>query len=172
MAKPDLSEVDPRRLVVVQSAVAEFERVAALAGDAAGIANFLKQRVPEYWADVLHQSASAPHPPQWCGAFALWNLHQAGLGLSQRWMFGPPHYGFLYRLHELGASALPEPGDIAYLDKPYQHHAVVHCVEGDLVHTIDGNQGVHSPILLHTQPLRHWSAFFSIDPWLEPENIA
>jgi len=172
MAKPDLSEVDPRRLVVVQSALAEFERLQELGGDLEAVAKWLRERVPEYWADVLHQSSLAPHPPHWCGAFALFNLHRGGLGLGQRWMFGPPHYGFCYSLHQLGAHTLPEPGDVAYLNEPYQHHAVVHCVEGDLVHTIDGNQGAHSPILLHTHPLRHWTAFYSIDPWLEPENVA
>lgn len=172
MERHDLSEIDPRRIVVVQAALGELERVRELAGDDKGTAAFINHRVPEYWADVLRQSASAPHPPHWCGAFALWCLHQAGLGLGQRWMFGPPDYGFLYRLHKLDPHALPEPGDVAYLNEPYQHHAVVQCVEGDLVHTIDGNQGVHSPILAHTHPLRHWTCFYSIDPWLEPENVA
>ena len=168
-----LREPDPRRQLVVDAALGELERVQAIIGDAHAVNEFIAHRVPEYWADVLHQSALAPHPPHWCGGFALWCLHQAGLGLSQRWMFGPPHFGFLYKLKQLTEHTLPEPGDIAYLDQPYQHHAVVERVEGDLVHTIDGNQGAHSPILRHVQPLRHWFSFHSIDPWLdEAENIA
>lgn len=172
MERHDLSEIDPRRLVVVQSALSEWEFVRFLDGDSLMVAEFIRTRVPEYWADVLAQAVTAPHPPHWCGAFALWNLHQAGLGLHQRWKFGPPNYGFLYALHQLGAHALPEPGDIAYFDQPYQHHAVVEFVEGDLVHTIDGNQGAHTPILRHVHPLRHWTSFHSIDPWLDPENVA
>lgn len=168
----DLSSIDPRRLMVLQSALADFDELRALGNDAKAIAAFAKRKTGEYWADVLHQSELAPHPPHWCGAFALHHLHQAGLGLGQRWMFGPPHYGFCYALRLLGSHTLPEPGDVAYLDQPYQHHAIVHRVEGDLVHTIDGNQGVQSPILLHVHPLHHWSAFYSIDPWLEPENVA
>jgi hypothetical protein len=162
---------DSRRLLVVDSALAECERVSALSP--AEVATFLKFGVPVYWADVLHQSLAASHPPQWCGAFALWNLHKAGLGLELRWMFGPPHFGFLWNLRELAPHQIPEPGDIAYLDKPYQHHAVVVCVEGDTVHTVDGNQGALQPIQKHEHPLGRWTAFFSIAPLLtEPEPVA
>jgi len=162
---------DLRRELVVRSALAEFERVDAM--DAAGVAAFLNLRVPLYWADVLHQSALAPHPPQWCGAFALWNLHQAGLGLDIRWLFGPPHYGFLWNLNQLAPHQKPEPGDVAYLDKPFQHHAIVLCVEGGIVHTCDGNQGPHKPIQKYERPLSHWTAFFSIARLLdEPESVA
>ena len=162
---------DPRRLLVVESACAECDRVSAL--DRAGIADFLKFGVPVYWADVLHQSLLAPHPPQWCGAFALWNLHKADLGLELHWMFGPPHFGFLWNLRQLERHEVPEPGDIAYLSEPYQHHAVVACVEGDLVTTINGNQGPTAPIQKKQAPLEHWTAFYSIASLLvEPEAVA
>ena len=120
----------------------------------------IAERIAVYWADVLHQNVSAPHPPQWCGALALWCLHQAGLGLLLRWLFGPPHFGFLWNLE---ATKSPKPGDIAYLDKPFEHHAIVVEVVGDTVHTIDGNQGPHAPIMTHEAPLSHWTAFFSIE---------
>jgi hypothetical protein len=120
----------------------------------------IKDRINVYWADVLHQALTTPHPPQWCGALALWCLHQAGLGLELRWLFGPPHFGFLWNLERTSS---PKPGDIAYLDKPFEHHAIVVEVSGDVVHTIDGNQGPHAPIMTHEAPLSHWTAFFSIE---------
>ncbi len=161
---------DPRRALVVQTALSELRRVEAL--ERGEVASFLKVGVPVYWADVLHQGVLAPHPPHWCGAFALWCLHQAGLGLELRWLFGPPHYGFLWNLHQLKPHETPEPGDIAYLDEPYQHHAIVLCVEGETVHTCDGNQGATEPIQKYEHPLAHWTAFFSIARLLdEPEAI-
>ena len=162
---------DPRRALVVTNALAEFARVDALAP--ADVQSFLKFGVPVYWADVLRQGLLAPHPPQWCGALALWNLHKAGLGLELRWLFGPPHYGFLWNLRQLQPHQRPEPGDVAYLDKPFQHHGIVLCVEDDVVHTVNGNQGPTKPIQKSEKPLNHWTAFFSIDRLLlEPENVA
>ena len=124
--------------------------------DVAGVA----ARIDAYWANVLHQNPSAPHPKEWCGALALFCLHGAGLGLSLSWLFGPPHFGFLWNLDQTKS---PKPGDIAYLDKPWQHHAIVVEVVGDVVHTIDGNQGPTEPIKTHEAPLTHWTAFFSIE---------
>ncbi len=98
----------------------------------------------------------------------LWCIHQAGLGLELRWEFGPPHFGFLYRLpitHD------PKPGDVAYLAEPFQHHAIVTEVEGDTVHTIDGNQGAAEPIKARSTPRSHWTAFYSIEPLL-PQGVA
>lgn len=160
----------PQRRQSVQNVLAELERVSALSLDERK--SFLQFGVPVYWADVLHQPLNAPHPPQWCGALALWNLHRAGLGLELRWMFGPPHYGFCYKLEQLAPHVAPEPGDIAYLDKPYQHHATVVCVEGDTVVTVDGNQGPLQPIKRCEHPIGHWTAFYSIARLLELENIA
>jgi hypothetical protein len=159
------------RALVVTAALAECERVSALSP--ADVKSFLEFGVPVYWADVLHQGLLAPHPPQWCGALALWCLHKADLGLELRWLFGPPHYGFLWNLPILAPHQHPEPGDIAYQDAPFQHHAVVICVEGDQVHTVDGNQGHDQPIQKHVRALSHWTAFFSIERLLsEPENVA
>ncbi len=149
---------DNLRNLVVFAASCELEDMTLLVSleNHAGIA----ERIAVYWADVLHQAPTAPHPPEWCGAFALWCLHQAGLGLLLRWLFGPPHFGFLWNLP---VTKSPKPGDIAYLDKPFEHHAIVVEVVGDTVHTIDGNQGPHAPIMTHEAPLSHWTAFFSIE---------
>jgi hypothetical protein len=153
-----------KRELVIWAASCQLEDVTLLVEnhDAAGI----EALISSFWADVLEQSVTAPHPKEWCGAFALWCLHQAGVGLELRWEFGPPHYGFLWYLrttHE------PKPGDIAYLDKPWQHHAIVVEVVDGVVHTIDGNQGAEAPIKTHEAPLAHWTAFYSIESLLETQ---
>ena len=95
-------------------------------------------RVAEYWRDVLGPAWVGPPPPHWCGAFALWCLHQAGLALDVQWRVGR---GFLMvGRRPLNATTSPQPGDIVYHTK-FQHHAIVSHVLGDKVHTIDGNQG-------------------------------
>ena len=122
--------------------------------------------VSKYWADVMHQSESAPHPPQWCGAFALWCLHQADLARELRWEFASEanghRSGFLYALRRLPLGSLPEPGDIAYFEH-WQHHAIVRCMVGvDQFDSIDGNQGPVTPIKLHERSIREATAFYSI----------
>src|SRR6187551_416202 len=55
----------------------------------------------------------------WCGIFALWCLREAGvMPADVTWEFGK---GFLYRLQR---TATPKPGDIGYIDAPYQHHLI------------------------------------------------
>lgn len=86
-----------------------------------------------YWQKVL---GSYPGPKlAWCGVFALWCLHQLEL-CDWSWIIGK---GFLYRLPR---TLTPKPGDVAYFDKPYQHHALVQRVEGDQLYLIQGNYGV------------------------------
>lgn len=144
------------RNLVVFAASCELEHMQLLTAnhDAAGVASL----IASYWHDVL-EHPGGPNPPAWCGAFALRCLHEAQLALAVKWAFGPPHFGFLYLLEQ---TKTPEPGDIAYLDAPFQHHAIVTDVEGDTVHTIDGNQGPSAPIMTHSAPLKHWTAFYSI----------
>lgn len=133
--------------------------------------DFTPEQVNGYWADVLHIKSSDPHPPAWCGAFALWCLHQAGLGLEFKWEFGPPHFGFLYHLKQLTYGAAPEPGDIGYQDQPYRHHFVVERVEGETVHTIEGNQGPKHPINAGARPLSdHRVVYYSIAKLLPPDE--
>lgn len=114
-----------------------------------------------YWADVLGPTWQGPYPPHWCGAFALWCLRQAEL-TSWLWVVGK---GFLYRLPRTSS---PLPGDIGYLDQPFQHHFVVVAADDHNVTSIDGNQG-HPGVQARTRPLSH-CAFYSIEPLiLSPE---
>lgn len=128
------------------------------------------------WKDVLSPHDYQPHIRlAWCGAFALNRLHAAGLGQDVKWIFGK---GFLGRLPKTDR---PQPGDIAYFDKPYQHHAIVESVDGETLHTIDGNQGHGPDHLLGTDQgttvrrvQRHLSAgaYYSIAPWLHDTEPA
>ncbi len=114
-----------------------------------------------YWLDVL---GPAPWPPSWCGAFALWAIHQAGLGTAIKWDVGYP-YGFC---HHLRPVKVPQPGDVAYFTAN-QHHAIVAEVDvarGTMT-TIDGNSDGAAVVEHRNVPLSKAAGFFSIDPWLE-----
>lgn len=91
-----------------------------------------------YWADVL--AAYRPGGQKglaWCGAFALWCLRQAGV-TTRLWRLG---LGFLSVAPALKQTLDPKTGDVAYFDRPFQHHAIVDRIEGDTLYTVDGNQG-------------------------------
>lgn len=131
-------------------------------------------RVEKYWEDVLREPHAGPHPPQWCGAFALWCIHQAGIARELRWEFASEanehRSGFLWALHRLELIEVPEPGDVAYFAH-WQHHALVRCMVGvDQVDTIDGNQGPVSPIKLKQRSLREVTAFYSVRRFLPTEH--
>jgi hypothetical protein len=112
----------------------------------------------KYWLDVL-PGQSGGFPNDWCGAFALWALHQAGVGTDVEWEIGR---GFAYRLPMTNT---PKPGDIAYFDQPYQHHSLVMDLTGDTLTTVDGNQA-HDTVKIVKRDPRNVSAFFSIEPLL------
>lgn len=91
-----------------------------------------------YWADVLASFRPGGQKGlAWCGAFALWCLRQAGV-TTRLWRIG---LGFLSVPPALKQTLIPETGDIAYFDRPFQHHAIVDKIVGDTLYTVDGNQG-------------------------------
>lgn len=120
---------------------------------------------PKYAADALGVETVSQRP-EWCGMFALWCLHRAGLALDWHWKIGYP-YGFLYRLPQLARGQLPQPGDMAYFDRPYQHHAVVEWVDAErgLVSTINGNGG-GGRVTRVVRPIGDADAYYSIAPLL------
>ena len=113
--------------------------------------------IQKYW------SAAAPGAliakgTSWCGGFALWALKQVGLATNIFWEFGK---GFLYHLP---ITHSPQPGDIAYVAQPYQHHAVVESANTDgTVNLINGN-GEGGKVSLSKTPMSHVTAFYSIEP--------
>ncbi len=112
-----------------------------------------------YWRSVLPASfPERQYPKDWCGAFALWALHQAELALDIDWVIGT---GFL---NKLPITRDPQPGDIAYFDTN-QHHAVVTDVGliGDRVGLVNGN-GTGGAVSVSTSPKSAVKAFYSIEP--------
>ena len=101
----------------------------------------LDQRDPSpYWLDAYGQLPDVD-TRAWCGVFDLWCLRQAGL-TNWHWEAGK---GFASRLHQ---TSEPQPGDVVYFDKPYQHHALLVKVDGDLLHLIQGNYGAPGRVAL------------------------
>lgn len=112
----------------------------------------------KYWSEVV---PTAPgFKGDWCGGFALWCVKQARLAPDMYWEIGK---GFCYHLP---ITKDPFPGDIAYFDQPYQHHAVVESVGNALVTTIDGNQP-GSQVVRRTRPISKVTAFYSIQPLID-----
>lgn len=93
-----------------------------------------KRELAAYFADAAPQY-SAVDPPEWCGIFALWCLHQAGLAKNKTWKTG---LGFLETNPPLPKTMQPKPGDIAYFTK-FQHQAVIVGVDGDQLEDVNGN---------------------------------
>jgi hypothetical protein len=125
----------------------------------------------EYWRAVLQPGWTDAQVDQyqakhWCGGFALYCLHQAGLALGVPWLDG---LGFC-EPQRLPRVKVPQPGDVAWFLKN-QHYAIVEAVRGNVVDTIDGNQGItpaRPSIKLHSgRPLSSVAVFYSIQPFLD-----
>ena len=98
--------------------------------------------------------------PYWCGIFALWSIHKAGYACDVKWDLASGR-GFLYRLP---LTSQPKPGDLGYLHA-YQHHAIIEKVEGDLIHTIDGNSGAApTRVLRNVRPRSAFAFFYDTSP--------
>jgi hypothetical protein len=117
----------------------------------------------QFWARVCPELQGDPHGTAWCGGFALSCLHEAGL-TTKPWK---PSHGFLLTEPKFPTTKSPLPGDIAYFDKPLQHHAIVREVTQTEILTVDGNQGVapQELVKLCKRPKNGSSVvFFSIAP--------
>lgn len=125
-----------------------------------------------YWNSVL--TPNEKRPKDWCGAFALWCLHQAGLALGTKWKIGYPYGFLLVPPNALPTVRVPKPGDIAYFDRS-QHHAIVEKVHSDgTVSLINGNgynpqiaNGTTSEVARSRVSLTDARAYFSITPYIE-----
>jgi hypothetical protein len=93
-----------------------------------------------YWSDALGRPMTYAEieKPAWCGIFALYCLHQAGLDTDEHWKIGA---GFLLQNpHPMHLTTEPQAGDIGYIASPFQHHFIVESTDNLRVHSIDGNQ--------------------------------
>lgn len=115
----------------------------------------------EFWTDTLPGMPRSSWPPDWCGAFVLWCLHQAGLARQIIWTIGT---GFLD--NRFPQTRSPEPGDVAYFDHN-QHQAIVRRVEPNgMVSLVNGN-GAGAQVTLSQVPLSSVTAFFSLKSLLK-----
>jgi hypothetical protein len=130
----------------------------------AAISQLGQHNLAEYWSDALGKPQQSAPKLAWCGIFALRCLHVAGLAQHVTWRMG---VGFLSKGDGhwlIPMTDKPQPGDIGYRDKPWQHHFVVEAVDGDQVHSIDGNSGAYSTVNRCTHPVGHGCIYFSIAP--------
>lgn len=94
-----------------------------------------------FWAEVLPGYRQGGQKGlAWCGAFALWALRPV---TSRMWKLG---YGFLNVPPALPHIEVPLMADVAYFDRPFQHHAIVERIDGECLITVDGNQGPPSTV--------------------------
>jgi hypothetical protein len=121
-----------------------------------------KAELPKYFADAAPMYVHANEPPNWCGIFALWALHQAGLLREKTWVVAR---GFLETAPALPRTESPQPGDVAYYDKN-QHQAVVLSVDGDQAELANGN-GYGGVVSLGRRPLADARAYYSIKPAID-----
>jgi hypothetical protein len=115
----------------------------------------------KYWNDVLVNSSSKPS--SWCGALALYAIHQAGIGLDVHWVIGK---GFLYNLHQLQAGEEVKPGDVAYFNT-YQHQAIVKSVNDDGTVTVINGNAAGGTVSITSPARSKVTAFFSIKPLID-----
>lgn len=93
-----------------------------------------------YWESALGRPVTFGEIQHlaWCGGFALCMLHEEGLALDKLWQI---RHGFLLQQpHPLPITHSPQPGDIGYQDAPFRHHFIIERVDGNIVHSVDGNQ--------------------------------
>lgn len=120
----------------------------------------------EFWKDVLPGLPPTQYPRDWCGAFALWCLHQAGLAKDTHWLIGT---GFLFKLPTV---KIPDVGDVAYFDTN-QHQAVVVGYDAitDRVALMNGN-GSGGAVTPSVHARSAAQAYYSIEPFVQKANAA
>ncbi len=96
------------------------------------------ERFPQGRPDLYADETGGARGMEWCGYFVLRSLKRAGLAKNVRWVSG---LGFIAPL-KLPITSAPLPGDVAYIDQPFQHEAVVVSYNPStrMLTTIDGNQ--------------------------------
>jgi hypothetical protein len=75
-----------------------------------------------------------------------------------------PGIGFALRLPR---TSCPKPGDLGYIDQPFQHYAIVEFVDGNTITTIDGNS--MGTVQRRVRQRAQFTAFFSIAGHVRPD---
>jgi hypothetical protein len=116
----------------------------------------------KYWTDVNPKFVGSHE--DWCGGFVLWALHQVGLAKDRQWIMGK---GFILTPpFHLPTTHNPSPGDIVYIDQPFQHQALLLSVNGTAIQTIDGNS-TDGEVRIGSRLKSKVTAFFSIEPLIQ-----
>ncbi len=97
--------------------------------------------------------------PSWCGIFAFWSLHKAGIPMK-KWTLGkmtiPPEA-------VMPPGTAPQPGFLAYRNLR-SHYALVSSASGTKVTTVNGNtagaDNLGGEIQEQTHDISNWTAFF------------
>ncbi|HUX77938.1 MAG TPA: hypothetical protein VMY40_15000 [Anaerolineae bacterium] len=158
---------------------------AGLAGAAAAFKNprtslewNARQQVAAHAAGEVNKTDPRPyvedalgHPSDWdrnwCGMFALWAYHQAGLLLDVHWKTDGS--GFVGgNLRPIVPSQL-QAGDLIYFDQPYQHHALVEWVNHatGMMSTINGN-GAGGAVTRVVRPIADADNYYSMGHLVAP----
>lgn len=115
-----------------------------------------QRRLDVYFADAAPQYVG--QHPEWCGIFALWCLHQAGLLREKTWKTG---LGFLETSPRLPRTSDPRPGDICYFEK-YQHQSVVLANNGDGTVSVANGNGAGGVVSLSRPSIDEAAGIYSI----------
>lgn len=153
--QPDGTTLDPRRALFLETARADLG--------------------PDKDPDVYWREAGEPRlvgsKADWCGGWVLAMLHRAGLALELSWKMG---IGFFSKLP---ITKRPLPGDLVFFEQTdpdpekEQHQAIFVRIDGDRVHTLDGNQD-NNGTKERDRPLSSVTAFYSIEPLLRGPAVA
>lgn len=155
-------DADGSRTSIVAAAKGELGKVEARLNDGTGsrvgaerLLEYFHIAAPGVWDDSIIRTAGAKMP-SWCGIFSVWAHKKAGKNIGE-WQMGKGVSAF----GTLTQTDNPQPGDIGYIHKPNQHHAVVKEVQGDKIQTIDGNSGVNSEVKENTKARSEYSGFLT-----------
>jgi hypothetical protein len=99
--------------------------------------------------------------PDWCGIFALWAVKAAGASAGT-WVMRSG----ISSVRGFRQIKSPMPGDVGYVDKPFQHHFIVRWLwpEGGSVKvdTIEGNSPPSSNFSFKKRNMKQVDAWYSV----------
>ena len=150
------------RARIVEIAQGELGGVEAKKTDSTGrrigyrrLLDYFHLAAPNVWPDSVIEFKREGFP-SWCGIFSVFVIKTAGIDVGN-WQMGKGVSAF----NSLKVTSNPQPGDIGYIDQPYQHHCIITEVNGDTIKSIDGNSGWHSEVIEKTRSRSKYSGFFT-----------
>lgn len=160
-ADPDVSGMSKRDAVIAM-AKTMLGKIKAKQPGAGGqregadkLWEIFKLAAPGVWQEDDIKTFGKPYP-SWCGIFSVWAHKKAGIDLGN-WQMGKGVSAF----GTLKQTTSPQPGDIGYIDQPFQHHCIITKVNGATIDSIDGNSGLFSEVIENTRPAKAYSGFFT-----------